>query len=444
MPPSGGRSLPVAFPLSPWFATLARAADPAGAGGGTGSLSTVLFLLGVVAAAFLLAHYVVERAQQRFLFVSGAEYLGLGVLLGPFVLADVQPFRDLTAMGPIFAFAAGWVGLLYGLELELRSIDLLGRAMRLALADTLVTGVLVAGSAGWLFTSGHLMPAVPPDEAWLAAGVLGCAAAAGSSSAVDLVRSRYADLDTQLLPMLRRTARLGDLLSITVFGVLFCVFHEGRTLTERPPAASDWILLTVGLGLVLGLLFVVFIGNDQGENNVFLAMVGILMFASGAAFFLNLSALLVNLLLGVVLVQTAQGAKIRAQLERTAKPASLVLLLFAGAHWEPVPLLPGLVVAFGFLGLRLLGKVGGTLVATVGTPVRGDLFRGLMAQGDAAVAMALSAKLVYDGPAVNLAYTAILAGVVVNELVSPRLLRGLLVDAGELREDLGPAPLGRS
>jgi NhaP-type Na+/H+ or K+/H+ antiporter len=63
-----------------------------------------------------------------------------------------------------------------------------------------------------------------------------------------------------------------------------------------------------------------------------------------------------------------------------------------------------------------------------------------MSQGDVAVAMALSFRLVYTGPTVDLAYTAVLFGVVVHELVSPRLLRGLLVDAGELREDLGPVP----
>jgi hypothetical protein len=115
-----------------------------------------------------------------------------------------------------------------------------------------------------------------------------------------------------------------------------------------------------------------------------------------------------------------------------------VLLLFAGALWRPVPVVPGLAVVGGFVALRLLGKVLGSVAGTFGTPLRIDLFRGLMAQGNAAVAMAVSFRIVYDGRWADLAYTAVLVGVVLSELVSPRLVRGLLVDSGELGQDLGP------
>ena len=57
----------------------------------------------------------------------------------------------------------------------------------------------------------------------------------------------------------------------------------------------------------------------------------------------------------------------------------------------------------------------------------------MLAHGNVAVAMVVSLRLVYDGPAIDLAYTAILASVIVNDLVAPRVLRGLLVDTGDLR-----------
>ena len=384
--------------------------------------------------AYLLTHFVVERLQRRLLFRSGFEYVLLGIVLGPTVVEQVHPFSDLTALGPVFAFVAGWVGLLYGLELKRDEFDSVGRSLRLALTDGVVTGSLVTVAAWAFLRSGLAMDVVPEREAWLCGGALGCAAAAGSSSAVDLLASRYADAETLLLPMLRRTAKLGDALAIIVFGVLFAIFHPDG---GSPAAPGDWMWWTVGLGLSLGLLFFFFIGRDEGENNVFLAMVGILMFASGAAFFLKISALAVNLVLGAVLAQAAAvGPRIAHQLSRTERPVSLMLLLFAGALWVPVEPLPAVVLTLGFVGLRLVSKVLAVFLATVGTPLRGDLFRGMLAQGDAAVAMAVSMQLFYDGDAVDLAYTAILAGVVVHELVSPRLLRGLLVDAGELRQDV--------
>ena len=143
-----------------------------------------------------------------------------------------------------------------------------------------------------------------------------------------------------------------------------------------------------------------------------------------------------NLVLGAFLAQTALGARIGKQLTRTERPVSLMLLLFAGALWEPVQPLPVIVLTLGFIGLRLVGKVLGVGLATQGTPLRGDLFRGMVAQGDAAVAIAVSFQLFYDHPAVDVTYTAVLCAVVINEFVAPRLLRGLLVDAGELRQDV--------
>ena len=53
------------------------------------------------------------------------------------------------------------------------------------------------------------------------------------------------------------------------------------------------------------------------------------------------------------------------------------------------------------------------------------------------MAIAISFALVYDGAAVDLAYTAILGSVVLTEFLAPRLLQNLLVDAGELRQDAG-------
>lgn len=401
------------------------------------SLTTVLFLLAVVGGAYLLTHFVVGRLQRGLLFRSGLEYIVLGVLLGPTVLVQVHPFSDLTALAPLFAFVAGWVGLLYGLELGTREFESPGRPLRLALTDGVVTGGVVTLAAAGFLQSGIAMPAPSVPDTWLCAGVLGCAAAAGSSSAVDLLAERYRDAETHLLPMLRRTARLSDAVAILAFGVIVALFHPSNADGMDLTGMSNWILLTGGLGGSLGILFYFFIGDNEGENNVFLAMVGILMFASGAAFFLQISDLTVNLVLGLALAQSPTvGERLHKQLRRTERPVSLMLLLFAGALWVPVEPLPTVVLTLGFIGLRLLCKVASVFLATVGTPLRGDLFRGMLAQGDAAVAMAVSFQLFYSGPTVDIVYTAILASVAFHEFVSPRLLRGLLVDAGELRQDV--------
>ncbi len=400
-------------------------------------MGVLLILLAFVAVAYLLTHFVVDRLQRRFLFASGLEYILLGVLLGP----NLHVLTDLDSLAPVIAFGAGWIGLLYGMEVELpvgrrASSAEAGRTMRLAGVESAITGCGVAAAAAAVFRSGAFVGEISSDEAWLSAAVMGCAAAAGSSSAVDLLLSRYHEVATRLLPLLRRTARLGDILAIAAFGVLMCRFHHGDAALENPPDPSTWVLLTAGLGLSLGALFVVFLGDDDSENSRFLALVGIISFASGAAFFLDLSALTVNLLLGVVLVHSRHGEAIHSTLAGTQKPASLILLVFAGVLWTPVPALPAIALSVGFIVLRFVCKALGCWIASMGTSLRDDLVRGLLAQGHVALAIALMFRLVYSGPAVDLAYTAILASVVFYELIAPRVLKGLLIDAGDLRHDV--------
>jgi NhaP-type Na+/H+ or K+/H+ antiporter len=113
-----------------------------------------------------------------------------------------------------------------------------------------------------------------------------------------------------------------------------------------------------------------------------------------------------------------------------------VLLVFAGALWEPTELVPTLLALGGFLVLRTGAKWLASVIAGWGTSLRKDLFRGLLAHGDVTLAMAVSFRLVYDGDAAKIAYSVVLGSVILNDLMAPRLLRGLLVDEGEIQREL--------
>src|SRR5690606_29095396 len=113
----------------------------------------------------------------------------------------------------------------------------------------------------------------------------------------------------------------------------------------------------------------------------------------------------------------------------------LLLLVFAGALWRPVPWVPAIGFAVAFIAVRALAKVVACWDGALGTPMRPDLSRGMLAQGEVTVAMALSFRPVFEGDAVDLAYNAVLVAVGVNELIAPRLLKVRLVDAGELRDE---------
>ena len=425
----------------PALGLLASATALAGGGGGHSDAGSgispsilVILVLGV-AAAYLLAHFVVERLQRRFLLATGVEYILLGVLLGPLV-AGLLTDELLTPLGPLIALAVGFIGLTFGMVFNVRELmEIEDRSFRLALLEGLGTCFAVTGSSFWFFRSG-LFGTYDDSDAVVAAAVLGCAAWAGSSSAVDVVSRRYR-ANGPLVQSLRRASRFGDLLAVLAFGSLFCVFHTGLgDFSGYDPGMIEWGVITLALGCALGALFSVFLDARDAENSRLLALSGIITFASGAAFFLELSVLAINAILGVVLTNSRDGKAVKASLASAVRPMTLILLVFAGVLWRPVDLTATLVVVLAYPVLRFVGKVVGCWIASLGTPLRRDMFRGLLAQGDVAVAMAVSARLVFDSTAIDVAYTAILASVLAHEFIAPRLVKGLLVDAGEIDHEV--------
>ena len=404
----------------------------------SGSSAGALGLIVVVAVAYLLTHFVVNRLQRRFLFVSGVEYVLLGVLLGPAVVNTIEVFDNLGRLAPVIAFAAGWIALIYGMEFKLRDLldEARGLAIRLAVVDVLGTGAAVGIGGYAFFRSGLVMEPVSMPEAACASAMLATAAAAGSSSAVDLIREAYPDLPSRLLPTLRQAARFGDMLALLGLGIVFCVFDQapGSATTLAPDPAS-WAWATLGMGLGLGFVFALFLGNEADDNSRFLALVGITVFAAGASFFLDVSALTVNMLLGVVLVNSKDGPQVVETLHSSLKPVTLVLMVFAGAMWVPVDPLAAAVVVVGYALTRSAAKATSLFLASLGTTLRHDVFRGLMAQGNVSIAIAVSFRLVYQGEAADLAFTAVLVTVVLNQLLAPRMVKRLLIDAGELDSD---------
>jgi NhaP-type Na+/H+ or K+/H+ antiporter len=179
------------------------------------------------------------------------------------------------------------------------------------------------------------------------------------------------------------------------------------------------------------------LAGDESDNSRFLALVGIIAFASGGAYFLELSPLAVNLWMGFVLVNFARGGQLlHSTLESTERPMTIVLLIFAGALWTPSPLIPTVIALAAFIAARTGSKWLASVIAGWGSSLRKDLFRGLLAHGDVTLAMAVSFRLVYEGSAVDIAYSVVLCSIILNDLLAPRLLRGLLVDEGDLQREL--------
>jgi Kef-type K+ transport system membrane component KefB len=409
---------------------------------------TAITLLALVVAATLLAHFVLGKAQARFLYSTGGEYILLGVLIGPELPALLSAITGtpvawqgaidrevLRQIAPLISLAIGWAGLVYGLQFDLRAmLNSRSGAFTLSGVQAGVTFALVYGVGRWVLAGTGFL-GLDGDQASLAALFLGATAAVSSPAAWELVNQRF-PTQGRHSTMLRDGGTIDELVGVLAFGLIFCLFHPAQdSPLSRPLTPTEWYVISVLLGAVMGAVFHIFLGDEDDEDHLFLAFTGIIVFGSGAAWYLNLSPLLVSLVLGMVLGNTSRHAKrVLPVILRTHKPMVLLLLIFAGALWTPVSW-PAFVLAVLYISLRSLGKLGGGWLAalSIGPAVRRDLGRGLLGHGEIAVAMALNLRLVYEGPFVDWVFTAVLVSLVLNELWSARLLKGFLIDAGDIK-----------
>ena len=405
-------------------------------------MSTGLTLLMIVAVAYLATHLAFDWIARRLLIVSGAEYLLLGVILGPQV-ADLLTRSTIDSFAPLTILALGWVGAIVGTQFYLPDlIRIPGIVFRMAFLEALITLAVVSGLVGvaflWLFDLSPMGAAVP-------AIALGAIAAASAPTGIEVVVRRLARRGP-VVQQLQVATAIDAFVAIVVLGILVCIAHP--TLPDVSPfTATEWAVVTVGIGVVGGALFHLFLGNERNTDRLAIALGGAIILASGAAAHLQLSPLLPAMIIGAILVNTSPNTRdeIVATLTGAERPFYFVLLIFCGAAWEPSVRAWWIAPVVLFIVARTGAKIGGArLVARANgmLPVVGpDWGRGLLGQGGLALALSLDYAQRSYAPLASIVFTAAIASVLLTDLSSAHLVRSVVAP---LFGDDKPPPPSRS
>jgi hypothetical protein len=389
-------------------------------------MSTGLVLVLVVVAAYLAGRVAFDWLARRFLIVSGAEYLLLGILLGPQVSGMVD-IRMVQSFAPLILLALGWMGAIIGVQLHLPTlVSTPGPVFRIALRETLITFTLVSAvEAGALaFLLGYSLPdALPPAIA------MGAVATATASAGIEL-SARFLGNRGPIVSLLSTSATVSAFVAVLAMGLLLSVDHGISVGPSRPPTATEWAVITVAIGVIGGVLFHLFLGAERHVDRMFISLAGGVILVSGAAAYLGLSPILSAMFFGAILVNTSRShEEITAALMRLDRPLYFVLLIFAGVTWTPSTrawILPVLVFLIGRAtfrvgAARLSTRIEGLL------PVFGTRWGfALLGQGGLAIALALN-YLYHDGSKLpNMVFTAAVASVLLTDLLSARLARSVI------------------
>src|SRR5512141_766733 len=393
-------------------------------------MTSGLILVAVVAAGYLAARLAAGALARRFLIVSGAEYLILGVLLGPRVSGLISA-NVIDSFGPFITLAIGWMGAVIGSEFHLkRMLRFRGELYQVAFIEAVLVVGIVGGAMLAILT--RLLD-IPLIDAIAPAASLGAIAVTTSASGIALAARRLARDRAARTPLLRQLQVTGGMdaaVGVLAFGIVLCIVHVPPPGDIRPPTPTEWAVITMGIGVVGGILYHLFLGGERDPDRLFIALAAAITLASGTAAYARLSPLLPTMLIGAILANTARNRhEIGIVLHRVQHPLYLVLLIFAGAAWRVPGRLWVLPIA-AFILIRLLAKMWGARIATRLSGMSGalgsDWGLALIGQGSLAAAIALNYRIFDDSDLSNVVFTAALVSVLATDLLSARFVQAVV------------------
>ncbi len=433
-PPHALQLIATAAMMLLWPMTaIASGGGEGGAGqSGIDMFQNILVLLGVVGVAYVITHVFLERIQRRFGLASGVEYIILGILIGP-ALGLLDP-TTMSKFTPALVLGTGSLGLMTGMSMNVRKFDAVDfEALRVALWISMVTLiVMVALPLGLLYLFTDTETTLRWMRVCVCIGSIAMVADAGPVQSLRKFMAARGDAADAAI----RVARFCSVMGVLCFGMIFCMFDHERVFLPDGFRMVEWLIVHLLLGTVLGLVFAQFLRRDLDEDKSLAVIIGVVIFTSGIAYYLRLSPVFVNLILGIVLTNVSkQREQVALRLKHVKRPLYIVLFFFAGATlsfdapwWSYLLPLP-------YLLMRSAARTTGGIVAMRTTPpVAGELKipslgRVLLAPGALSVALLLDFDSVYGNFSTSkVLYGGAIVAIILSELLSYVRTRSWLLD----------------
>ena len=394
-------------------------------------MNPVLLFVGLLVLAYLGSILVGGRAIRGYGLPSGAEYVLLGLLLGPHVLGVLT--RDtLTAFQPLSLVAIGWLALVVGLDYGFVGDRRLRPRVVIGTIGVTLLSAAITAAAAWFAARRWL--GLGGAELWQFAAAAAVVTCETTRHAARWVSERYGAAG----PLTNLMADLGDaddLVPLVLLAALFAVVAAPNLSYPLPWPA--WAAITLALGAVLGGACAALLGQTLRSGEVWALLLGAALLGMGLATRLRFSGMSVLFALGLVLaLSSPHRAVLRRMLVTTERPVLLPALVLAGAHVQLEASLEWALVIGALLVTRLGCKALRAGLLATGSPAarRGGplMALSLMPAGALTLSMGLAFALAFPGKMGSLVLAIAVATALLGEIVGPGALRRALSRAGEI------------
>jgi len=377
---------------------------------------------------------------ERFRFPRITGYIIIGILLSPSVL-NIISTATITNLDIITDIALGLIAFLIGGSLRLEPLRTLGRS---------ITWITIFQSLGaWLIVSLLLVFLAPlilniPEATFsqtyfpiaLIIGAIACATAPAATMAVIQQYRAKGPLTTTLLAVVA----IDDAIAVIAFAIALGVSRPfvtgagGISVYEMLGVPFLHIAEAIAIGVAFGFALTYIIRLVKTRELLLVVVFGIIVLCSGVANLLGASLILANMAAGFIVVNRVRENALFHVVERIDEVVFAMFFVLAGLHFElGVMKTAGLLAVVIFLGRyfgKYFGTMGGATIAHASTAVRKYLGFALLPQAGVAIGLVLLAKSAF--PTLGaIMVNAVIASVIINELVSPPLVKYAITKAGE-------------
>ncbi len=393
-------------------------------------MTPILGFVLVISAAVLAAVFIVPRINRKNplisgIAVSGIPYVLLGVLLGPQIFGFLSE-QILIRLEPLISLTLGWAGILFSIHLRWRNLIRFPLNYLLFTAIQGLIAFLIIFLICWAaFSLIHTIEVPLLLESTLILAALGCA-----TTPVVIARTVLTHhAKGRLTHLLQFISSLDGVWAIVISGIVFSLFNPLQS--QWINVGWQWLLLTLALGVIIGLAYVYLIRGRFEGDEIMLFVFGLVIFTSGVGFYLHISPIFLNMIVGVVIAQFRREAEKTSRILSYAEtPIYFILLIFAGALWN-INMIMGIFFIAVFIVARFLGKYWGGYIAAKNIdcafPVPRNVGTMLLSFGGISLAIALNFQLFYGGISGNLVISVTIIGIILFDEYAawstPRLLR---------------------
>ncbi|MBU0481097.1 MAG: cation:proton antiporter [Proteobacteria bacterium] len=398
-----------------------------------------LFILGFI----LVAGYFAGKGANLLRLPRISGYIVSGLVFSP----SISGLLSLHQIEDLFNFtseiALGFIAYSIGGSLLISRIRGLGKEI-LWINFAEGTGAFICSCLA-VYLSGHFLPGIISENGstflsviLVLGGISVATAPAATMAVLHELRAR-GPLTTTLLGVVA----LDDALSIIIFAGAITIAGQLLFSSTDVSLVLQGIMTIVGavtVGLAAGLVFSKFLDPSKRPEANFMLTLGVIFLVSGLAHKLNFSPLLANMVTGFVIINKVRHADdLFHQLDIIEETVFCLFFTLAAAHFDMKVFATSASLGMILLVGRFAGKLGGTYIggriAKASPLIYRNLGMALLPQAGLSLGLIFLARPILPAEVFDVLLSAMLVSIILNEIISPPLVKWAIMNAGETNND---------